>query len=178
MFNKANQLTLLRIFAVPFIVLLLYFPNRLTCLLATIVFIIASVTDFLDGFFARRYNLISNLGKFLDPLADKLLIMSALVMLTYLRWVPAWITILIIGREITVTGLRGIAAEKGIVISADKYGKLKTIFQIIAICPLILHYPIKGFNSIFWGGILIYIALALTLFSGLNYIYKFLKEVS
>ncbi len=177
MFNRANQVTLLRIFAVPFIVLLLYFPNRLTCFVATIIFILASFTDFLDGFLARRYNLTSNLGKFLDPLADKLLIMSALVMLSYLRWVPAWVSIVIIGREILVTGLRGIAAEKGIVISADKYGKLKTVFQIIAICPLIFHYPIKGFDISMWGMILLYIALILTLFSGINYMNKFLKEI-
>ncbi len=177
MFNRANQVTLLRIFAVPFIVLLLYFPNRLTCFVATIIFILASFTDFLDGFLARRYNLTSNLGKFLDPLADKLLIMSALVMLSYLRWVPAWVSIVIIGREILVTGLRGIAAEKGIVISADKYGKLKTVFQIIAICPLIFHYPIKGFYISMWGMILLYIALILTLFSGINYMNKFLKEI-
>jgi len=177
MFNRANQLTLLRIFAVPFIVLLLYFPNRLTCFVATIVFVLASFTDFLDGFLARRYNLTSNLGKFLDPLADKLLIMSALVMLSYLRWVPAWVSVVIIGREILVTGLRGIAAEKGIVISADKYGKLKTVFQIIAICPLIFHYPIKGFDINMWGMILLYIALILTLFSGINYMNKFLKEI-
>ncbi len=129
-------------------------------------------------FLARRYNLISNVGKFLDPLADKLLIMSALIMLTYLKWIPAWISILIIGREMTVTGLRAIASEKGIVIAADKYGKLKTLFQIIALSPLIFHYPIKGFNPSYWGNIFLYIALALTLFSGVNYTYKFLKEVS
>ncbi len=177
MINKANQITMLRIIAIPFIVVLLYFPGRISCALATLVFVLASITDFLDGFLARRYNLISNLGKFLDPLADKLLIMSALVMLTYLRWVPAWVTILIIGREITVTGLRAIASDKGIVISADKYGKLKTIFQIIALSPLIFHYPFKDIDVTFWGNVLLYIALILTLFSGINYTYKFLKEV-
>lgn len=178
MLNKANQMTLLRILAIPFIVVLLYFPSKFSCTIATIIFILASITDFLDGFLARRYNLISNVGKFLDPLADKLLIMSALVMLTYLRWVPAWISILIIGREIMVTGLRAIASEKGLVIAADKYGKLKTIFQIMALSPIIFHYQIKEFEPSYWGNILLYIALALTLFSGVNYTYKFLKEVN
>lgn len=177
MLNKANQLTLLRIFAIPFIVVLLHFPGKWTCFTATIIFILASITDFLDGFLARKYNLTSNVGKFLDPLADKLLIMSALVMLSYLNWVPAWITIVIVGREITVTGLRAIAADKGIIIAADKYGKLKTIFQIIAISPLMLHYPIYGVDPVFWGNIFIYIALALTLISGVNYTYKFLKDI-
>lgn len=177
MLNKANQLTLLRIFAIPFIVVLLHFPGKWTCFTATIIFILASITDFLDGFLARKYNLTSNVGKFLDPLADKLLIMSALVMLSYLNWVPAWITIVIVGREITVTGLRAIAADKGIIIAADKYGKLKTIFQIIAISTLMLHYPIYGVDPVFWGNIFIYIALALTLISGVNYTYKFLKDI-
>ncbi len=177
MFNRPNQLTLARILAIPFIVVLMYFPGKCTCIIATIIFILASITDFLDGFLARKYNLTSTIGKFLDPLADKLLIMSALVMLTYLRWVPAWITIVIVGRELMVTGLRAIAADKGIIIAADRYGKLKTIFQIIAISPLILHYPIEGFDPVFWGNIFIYIALALTLISGVNYTYKFLKDI-
>lgn len=177
MVNKANQLTLARIFTIPFIVILLHFPGKWTCFIATIIFILASITDFLDGFLARKYGLTSNVGKFLDPLADKLLIMAALVMLTYLKWVPAWVTIVIVGREITVTGLRAMAADKGIIIAADKYGKLKTIFQIIAISPLMLHYPMYGVDVQFLGNIFIYIALALTLISGINYIYKFLKEV-
>ncbi len=178
MVNRANQITLLRIFTIPFMVLLLYFPGKITCLFAMILFIFASFTDFLDGFLARRYNMVSNLGKFLDPLADKLLVVSALIMLTYLKWLPAWVSILIIGREISVTGLRGIAAEKGVVIAADRYGKLKTIFQVIAICPLILHFKWGRFDPRPWGIVLIYIALVLTLFSGINYIYKFLKEAT
>src|SRR6056297_3793335 len=139
--NIANKLTLIRILAVPLAVGLMYFPHPITCLLAMVIFILASLTDLLDGLLARKYNLVTSMGKFLDPLADKLLVLSVLIMLVELGWLPAWVVILILGREITVTGLRAVAAEKGLVLAADTYGKLKTLFQVIALCPLILHYP-------------------------------------
>ncbi|SDN48620.1 CDP-diacylglycerol--glycerol-3-phosphate 3-phosphatidyltransferase [Desulfonauticus submarinus] len=177
MFNWANKITFFRIACVPIVVILLYFPNRISCLAAMSIFILAALSDMLDGFIARKYNLVTNMGKFLDPLADKLLVMAALIMLSYQHWLEAWISILIVEREIMVTGLRSLAMDKGIVIAADKYGKLKTIIQILALCPLILHYPWFGFNPIYLGKILIYIALFLTLFSGVNYVYKFYKSV-
>ncbi|KUJ95819.1 MAG: CDP-diacylglycerol/glycerol-3-phosphate 3-phosphatidyltransferase [Desulfonauticus sp. 38_4375] len=177
MFNWANKITFFRIACVPLVVVLLYFPNRVSCFVAMLIFILAALSDLLDGFIARRYNLVTNMGKFLDPLADKLLVLAALIMLSYLHWLEAWISILIIEREVMVTGLRAIAVDKGIVIAADKYGKLKTIVQIIALCPLILHYPWFGFDPNWLGKVLIYIALFLTLFSGANYVYKFYKSV-
>ncbi len=177
MFNVANNLTLLRILTVPVIVLLMYFPNRGTCLLAMLVFILSSLTDLFDGFLARRYGLVTNIGKFLDPLADKLLVISVLIMLVHLGWLQAWIIILIIGREMTVTGLRAVAADQGHVIAADRYGKLKTIVQVVALCPLILHYSWWGFDPNPLGMVLIWIALILTIFSGGNYLYRFFAQV-
>jgi len=177
MFNLANKITFFRIACIPLVVFLLYFPNRIACLLAMLIFILAALSDLLDGFIARRYNLVTNVGKFLDPLADKMLILAALVMLVKLDWLEAWIVILIIEREIMVTGLRAIAMEKGIVIAADRFGKIKTILQIVALCPLILHYTWFGYDPRWLGMALIYTALLVTIFSGLNYVYKFYQAV-
>lgn len=182
-FNLPNSLTLTRIFAVPIIVGLLYLELllgwHLGAYLSSIVFMLASVTDMFDGMIARQQNLITNLGKFLDPLADKLLICSALIMLVSMgpEWkVPAWAVIIIVAREIIVTGMRAIAAEKGEVIAADRFGKLKTIMQSLCIAPLLWHYPIFGFDVALLGQILFYIALLLTVFSGGNYLCAFYKN--
>lgn len=176
MFNLANSLTFARIGCIPLIVLLLYFPGRITAALAMFIFIAASITDLVDGIVARKYNQVTNMGKFLDPLADKLLIASVMIMLVHNGWMPAWVAIVIIGREITVTGLRAIAADQKIVIAADSYGKLKTIFQVVALCPLILHYPWWGIDLRFMGLILIHIALILALMSGINYFRGFYQN--
>ncbi len=173
MFNLANNLTLARIAAVPLIVALLYFPGKASCLLAALIFVLAALTDLFDGFIARKYKQVTNMGKFLDPLADKLLVSSVLIMLVMLGWVEAWIAVIIIGRETTVTGLRAIASDMGEVIAADKYGKLKTIFQLLALCPLILHHSWYGFDPNPLGTGLLYAALVLTILSGANYIMKF-----
>jgi len=178
LFNLANRITFSRILAIPVIIALLYFPGRATSLGAMLVFIAASLTDLVDGLVARRHGLVSNFGKFLDPLADKLLICSVLVMLV--RWgdagVPAWVAILIISRELMVTGLRAMAADQGLVIAADKFGKLKTVLQIVALCPLLLHYEWYGLNPVPIGQILLYIALAMTVFSGGNYLHNFYRN--
>ncbi len=174
--NLANQLTLARIFFVVPIILLLHFERPSTCLVAAALFAVASLTDYLDGVVARRENMVTSFGKFLDPLADKILICSVLVMFVGLGWIPAWVCILIVGRELAVTGLRAMAADEGIVIAADKYGKLKTILQIIAILPLLAHYPLFGINLQAVGLFFLYLALILTLFSGLNYFYAFYKN--
>lgn len=175
MFNLPNILTLFRILAVPFIVALLYFPGPGTCLAATLLFIVAILTDLADGFLARKYNLVTNFGKFLDPLADKILIASVLVMLVEVNWVSAWIAIIVIVREILVTGLRAIAADKGHVIAADKFGKMKTIMQSVAIVPLIHHYPFMGMDVVTLGYVLLLAAVALTVYSGWNYMYGFYR---
>jgi CDP-diacylglycerol--glycerol-3-phosphate 3-phosphatidyltransferase len=177
--NLANRITLIRILVVPILVVLLTFPSRLNCLLAMLFFIAASLTDMVDGLVARRHNMVSTFGKFLDPLADKILISSVLVMLVQLQddtgrsWAPAWVAIIIIGRELMVTGMRSLAADKGMIIAADTFGKIKTILQILALCPLILHYPWMGLDLASLGKIMLYIALVMTVFSGGNYLYSF-----
>jgi CDP-diacylglycerol--glycerol-3-phosphate 3-phosphatidyltransferase len=174
--NLPNILTLARIGAAPVLVLMLYFPGKAMCLTAVLTFMAASVTDMVDGILARRMGLVTNLGKFLDPLADKLLIGTVLIMLVRLSWVEAWVAAAIIGREMAVTGLRAVAADAGVVIAADRFGKLKTIIQTAALCPLILHYPIWGLDPEPLGDMLIYVALGLTIGSGANYMYTFFKS--
>jgi len=175
MMNIANWLTMARIFLILPIVVLLYMPSAITCWIAAALFGIASFTDYLDGAVARHAKLVSNFGKFLDPLADKLLICSILVMLTSLGWIPAWIVIIILARELSVTGLRSIAATEGIVIAADKFGKLKTVVQIIALIPLIIHEPFYGIPLHIIGMFFLYIALILTIFSGIHYFYGYIS---
>ncbi len=171
--NLANKLTLSRMLLVPIIVVLLLFPGKWTCLFATLLFILASATDWVDGYVARRSGTVTSFGKFLDPLADKVLISSILIMLAQHGWVPGWIVSVIVARELIVTGMRAMAMEQGVVIAADKYGKLKTIAQIFALIPLTLHYEWFGLNPLPLGHILLYIALALSVFSGGNYLYAF-----
>ena len=142
--NLANILTILRIVLVVPIILLLSFPSAITCWLAELVFICAALTDYFDGHIARKSNLVSNFGKFMDPLADKILICSVFIMLVELSRIPAWIVIVIMCREFAVTGLRGIAMNDGVVIAADKFGKAKTVMQICALIPLIIDAPLFG----------------------------------
>ena len=179
--NIADKITLSRVAVVPVLIVLLYMPGRITCLVAMLLFIAACLTDMIDGIVARKFNLVSSFGKFLDPLADKILNSSVLIMLVHLRdaaghsWAPVWVVVVIIGRELVVTGLRAMAVEQGAVIAADRFGKLKTILQIVALCPIILHYPWFGLDIATMGKVLLYVALAMTVFSGGNYLYSFLK---
>ncbi len=150
--NLPNVLTLLRIATIPLLVWLLSYPDARTSVATFIVFALASLTDFFDGWIARRYGLVTALGKLLDPLADKLLVVTALVMLALMDrspGIPGWLLVLIVGRELAVTGLRSIAAAEGIVLAADGLGKLKTVLQIIAVHALILHYTYYGLS--FYG---------------------------
>ncbi|WP_419787724.1 CDP-diacylglycerol--glycerol-3-phosphate 3-phosphatidyltransferase [Pseudodesulfovibrio sp.] len=182
-FNLPNCLTMARILAAPVVVFLLYlemwFHFRLGSYFAFGVYFVACMTDFFDGMIARQQNIITNLGKFLDPLADKLLIGSALIMLVRLGpdWkVPAWIVIIIICRELAVTGMRAIAAEMGEVVAADKLGKAKTLLQSLSVGFLIFHYPFFGWDPRPLGQGLLWAALVLTVFSGGNYLYNFYKK--
>ncbi len=174
--NLANKITLLRIGAIIPILLLLAFPNHFTCWLAFLLFAAASMSDFVDGYIARREGQVTNFGKFLDPLADKLLICSVLIMMVGLGWVPAWVTIIIVVRELAVTGLRAVAADNGVVIAADKFGKWKTVLQLLALAPLIIHYSFWGISPEPIGLLILYLALILTVFSGGNYFYRFYKD--
>ncbi len=169
LFSGPNQLTLFRIAAVPIIIILLLFPNRICTFIAAMVFSAAAITDYLDGFYARKRNLVTTLGKVMDPVADKLLVSSAFIMLAALDWVPAWMVCIIIGRELAVTGLRNIIAEKGEDLSASNLGKYKTGFQIAASIPLMIHFPFFGLNVQAIGNLFLWGALVFTIWSGVDY---------
>jgi CDP-diacylglycerol--glycerol-3-phosphate 3-phosphatidyltransferase len=155
--------------AIPAIVVLMYFPNRICTFISAVIFSAAAITDYFDGFFARQQGLVSNFGKVMDPVADKLLVSSAFIMLTYQGWIPAWVVCIIIGRELAVTGLRNIIAEKKEDLSASNLGKYKTGFQIAAIIPLLMHYPYLGINLHAIGMFFLWGALVFTLWSGADY---------
>ena len=178
-FNLANNITFFRIVIVPvLIVILLYSTNKNSCLIAAALFIIAALTDWLDGYIARRQNLITSLGKFLDPLADKILVSVTLIMLLSLDRVPAWIVAVIIAREVAVTGLRIAASHEKIIIEASKLAKYKTVFQLSATAALLIHYTYFNINFHLLGMTLLWIALVITLWSGLIYFIKFFSHTS
>ncbi|RLB54838.1 MAG: CDP-diacylglycerol--glycerol-3-phosphate 3-phosphatidyltransferase [Deltaproteobacteria bacterium] len=130
-----------RILIIPVVLVFITFESRINCFIAAGLFALASITDYLDGWLARRRGLITVLGKFLDPLADKLIVASTLVMLIPLGRIPAWVVVLLLARELAITGLRGIASSEGLVIAASQGGKWKTAFQLVGILALIIHYP-------------------------------------
>ncbi len=170
--NLPNKLTMFRVILIPFFVFFLlapYFPEN-GKYIATVIFIIASLTDLLDGKIARKYNLVTNFGKFMDPLADKLLVCSALICLVETKQLAAWIVIIIIAREFIISGFRLIAAEHQIVIAASYWGKFKTTFQMLMIIVLILDIQNPIFQIL--GTAFTYIALALTIISLIDYLYK------
>jgi len=174
-----NFLTLGRLILVPPIVVLLFFPGRFWSALAALLFLIASLTDFFDGFIARRFEVESSFGRFLDPIADKVLVTAALIMLIALDRVPAWIVMLIISREVAVSALRATTKTWDTTLKPSKVGKLKTVFQFSAIVPLIIHYKYNilipiDFHLI--GMTLIYVALVLTIWSGVDYFVRFYRE--
>lgn len=142
--NLPNKLTTLRVIMIPFFVFFLLWQNgenRTFRIIALALFIIASLTDLLDGKIARKYNLVTNFGKFMDPLADKLLVCSALICLIELNALPAWMVIIIISREFIISGFRLIASDNGVVIAASYWGKFKTTFQMVSVVLLILDIP-------------------------------------
>ncbi|ABK60863.1 CDP-diacylglycerol--glycerol-3-phosphate 3-phosphatidyltransferase [Clostridium novyi] len=176
--NLANKLTLLRIILVPVFLIFISINKPIFIAVATGVFIIAAITDKLDGYIARSRNQITNFGKFMDPLADKLLVTSALVALVQYGVIPAWMVMIIIGREFAVTGLRAIAASEGIVIAASWWGKIKTVIQIIAIIlGLVSLIYIQNYLK-YITIIAIYCAVLITLISGIDYFVKNRKVIS
>ncbi|WP_072697730.1 CDP-diacylglycerol--glycerol-3-phosphate 3-phosphatidyltransferase [Desulfovibrio litoralis] len=176
MFNTANQITMFRMFVVPIIVLFMYIPGVFSDWIALFLFTIASLSDLIDGHIARKENIVTSFGKFLDPLADKILVTSVLIVLVDLGRVPAWVVILILCRELMVTGLRAVAASDGIVVAADRFGKLKTILQLIALGFLIVYREVWGFNIALIGMTILYLALIVTIFSGVNYFIGFYRR--
>ncbi|MBU0994051.1 MAG: CDP-diacylglycerol--glycerol-3-phosphate 3-phosphatidyltransferase [Proteobacteria bacterium] len=170
-----NILTLARVAAIPLFVGLLIFPNRLCTALAALLFSAAAITDYFDGYYARARGLVSNFGKMMDPLADKLMVSSALIMLVSHNWVPAWMICIIIGRELAVTGLRVVVADSGEDASASMLGKYKTGFQIAAIIPLLIHFSYFGINFSAIGMFFLWCALVFTIWSGADYFVNFRK---
>jgi len=189
LFNIANIMSASRIILVPLVLVLLALVkpeindfswrriespsaeglNLVFCVLATISFTIACFTDFFDGYLARKYQLVTNLGKLLDPLADKILILGTLVMLVELNRIPSWMVVIILIRELSVTTLRSLAGSEGVVISASWLGKYKTVFQDFSVGFLVLYYPIGGANLHIVGMVLFILALILTIWSGIYY---------
>lgn len=167
--NLPNKLTTLRMLLVPVFIIVYLLGYEIPSL---IIFAIASFTDFLDGYLARKYNLISNYGKIMDPLADKLLVTAALVCMVQTGIVPAWMVIVILAREFAITGLRAVAASEGTVIAAAWSGKIKTVTQMIAIIFLLLdNWPFSLFNIPF-ANIMLWVAVIMTIYSGLEYMIK------
>jgi len=167
--NLPNTLSTIRLALIPAVIICLHFPEELGSFLAALFFGMAGITDILDGFYARKYKIVTPLGKLLDPLADKLLVSATMIMLITLDRIPAWIVILIIVREMSVTGLRGIAVAEGKVIEASSLGKYKTIFQFVALICLCLNYKYLDADFHKIGMLFLGVALILTLWSGWLY---------
>ncbi len=169
--NIPNQLTTLRVLLIP--AFMFFFSSDMANghLIATIIFIAASLTDFLDGYLARKWNLVSNFGKIMDPFADKLLVLTALIYLAIEGTIPGWIVIIIIGRELLVTSLRALAADNGVILAARNLGKYKTATQMFSIIFLTLGVHLIGM-------ILLYIAVALTIISLVDYLMQLRKTIT
>ncbi len=172
--NLPNKLTILRICLIPFFVLCVKLPSMGMQIAAVAIYVVACATDALDGHIARSRGLVTNFGKFMDPIADKLLVMSAMIVLTYQHRMPDWVCILMLAREFLVSGFRLVAVENGVVIAAGPLGKLKTVFQMVSTIALMLFVPVEepgGALSVV-AVVLMYIALALTVVSGADYIWR------
>ena len=172
--NLPNKLTIIRVCLIPFFVAALLFDhgnNYTMRIVANVLFIVASLTDLFDGKIARKYNLVTNVGKFMDPLADKLLVCSALICLIELGQLPAWVVIIIISREFIISGFRLVAADNGVVIAASYWGKFKTTFQMAAVILMIFNIPALTLVT----NIVVVIAVALTIISLVDYVAKNIK---
>ena len=176
--NLPIGLTLVRIVLVPLVMVFLISSSRVHVLITALIFIAASLTDWLDGLIARRRNQVTTLGKLLDPVADKLLVAAALISLVQINKVPAWMVVVIIGREFAVTGLRGIAASVGTVIPASELAKYKTLTQYVAITLLIIEKGIPPeYVPFFWlSDAALWVALVLTLVTGIDYFLRFFRK--
>ncbi|MBI5167811.1 MAG: CDP-diacylglycerol--glycerol-3-phosphate 3-phosphatidyltransferase [candidate division NC10 bacterium] len=177
--NLPNKLTLIRIFLVPFLMVFLLISNsRPFHYTAALIFIAAVITDWLDGHIARSTSQVTTLGQLLDPIADKLLIAAALISLVQVGRVPAWMVVLIVGRDIVVTGLRGIAASQGLIIQASDLGKYKMVFETSAVVFLILNWPSSSqWPSLTPGIFLLWVAMGLAIVSGVDYFIRFWARI-
>jgi CDP-diacylglycerol--glycerol-3-phosphate 3-phosphatidyltransferase len=175
--NLPNAVTMLRIGVIPVFFLLLLAPGPTESLVIACIFVAASLTDLLDGYIARKYQIVTTMGKFLDPIADKLVVNTAMILMIPLGRIPAWIVAIIIIRDFTVDGIRTIASSEGVVIQASRVAKQKTLCQVVAVTALMIHYPFLGADAHLVGMAILYLALVLTVYSGLDYLMKFIKEV-
>ncbi|OHE24258.1 MAG: CDP-diacylglycerol--glycerol-3-phosphate 3-phosphatidyltransferase [Syntrophobacterales bacterium RBG_19FT_COMBO_59_10] len=175
MFNLPNTISMLRIGVIPILFLLLLSPGRVMSLVIAILFIAAALTDLLDGYVARRYQIVTTMGKFLDPIADKLIVNTAMILMIPIGRIPAWIVAVIVIRDFAVDGIRTIASSERIFIQASPLGKRKTLCQIFAVSALMIHYPFIGVDAHMVGMVILYIALILTVVSGIDYFVKFYR---
>ena len=173
-----NLITMVRVGASPVLVWLLYMPGTWSPWLAAILFFVAGISDFLDGYLARRMHWESTVGQYLDPVADKLLVASMLIMLVILNQVQAWMAVAIICREIIVTGMRLMAANKNFTIPSDMAGKTKTAIQMLAIFLLLIPEPVGGLDPRPLGKIVLWIAVLVTVWSGIGYYIRFKKSMA
>ncbi|MEK7377659.1 MAG: CDP-diacylglycerol--glycerol-3-phosphate 3-phosphatidyltransferase [Candidatus Binatota bacterium] len=182
MWTLPNLLSLFRIAIIPVLVYLLTFTDPISGLLAAFLFLVAALTDFFDGYLARRYRTVSNLGKILDPLADKLIIVTTLIMLTAMDRagepeVPAWLVAVVVARETAVTLLRGIALTEAIVMEAEELGKYKFLLQAFAVFALLVHYPYLGVYFHVVGVYFLVLSTIIALWSGVNYHMQFFRTL-
>ena len=176
MINFPNLLTSFRILLIPVFIILFLVPDSTRSILAAIVFLVAALTDWLDGYLARKWQQVTKLGKLLDPVADKLLVLAALILLVDFQRVESWLVIILIGREIAMTGLRAIASTDGIVIPAEKTGKYKLFLQATAIVLLILDYKVP-LNFRLWGNVMLWISMVLALVSMVQYAIHYVSQL-
>jgi CDP-diacylglycerol--glycerol-3-phosphate 3-phosphatidyltransferase len=177
--NLPNILSCFRIVVIPLLVVLLTDPGPTAAILATLTFFLACLSDFFDGYLARRWGISTTLGTLLDPLADKLIVAAALIMLAGMERtpnVPSWMVVVIIGREIAVTGLRAVALGQGMVLAAEELGKYKMVFQMFALHGLLLHYPFLGIDFHLAGMYFLWISLVIALWSGIDYHVKVIRQ--
>jgi len=175
-FNLPNTITMLRIGVIPVLFGLLFSPGPAMSLVIAILFIAAALTDILDGYIARRFKIVTTMGKFLDPIADKLIVNTAMILMIPIGRIPAWIVAVIIIRDFAVDGIRNIAASEGMVIQASPLGKRKMLCQIFAVSALMIHYPFIGADAHAIGMVILFIALVLTVTSGIDYFLKFYRN--
>jgi CDP-diacylglycerol--glycerol-3-phosphate 3-phosphatidyltransferase len=176
--NLPNKLTIARMAMVPLFMIALLMNTPASRILATVIFALASLTDMLDGQIARKYNMVTNFGKLMDPLADKVLTAAAMICLVELGDLAAWIAVVIIFREYLITGLRSVAASENIVVAANIWGKVKTICQMIALMLLMVKPQVVALCGIDLGLWIMYVAVALTIYSGLDYVLKLNKQIT
>ena len=171
--NTANKLTMLRVIMIPVFLVALYLDFSFHLVVALAIFILASITDFIDGYVARHFNQITDFGKFMDPLADKLLVTAAMLWFVEMRQMPAWVLLIVIAREFAVSGLRMVAGPKGIVIAAGWSGKVKTASTMVCICIMLIP-PLAGFGigSLTLNTICVAVILVTTVYSGIEYFVK------